>query len=215
MYYSCLKPRDGKTEFKPSKRIYPIHRDMYSLFPGMKPGESTRSFVFRVAPQCIYMLSKEQPMDTDGKWNIESAPYNPNFIVGSAWDFLLRLNPRIKNDKQETHGAVQNYLYTLRNAFKEKSDWPTPSEIRNTAVFDWLAKNSRGFSVMKDSVMVELQDWWKFLNEKTGHNIEGEILDLRGRLTITDPEVFKASLIKGIGSLGSFGCGLLMVRAAR
>jgi len=161
------------------------------------------------------MLSKEQPLDTDGKWNIESAPYNPNFIMGSVWDFLLRLNPRVKNDKRETHGAVQSYLYSLRNTTKNKSDWPTPSEIRNIAASDWLSKNSRGFSMIKESVAVDLQDWWKFLDEKTGHNIEGEILDIRGRLTITDPEIFKASLIKGFGSLGAFGCGFMMVKPIR
>lgn len=197
-------------------RIYGFHRDMYSLFPGMVPGEGLREFVYRIGKDCIYMVSKEQPMDTDGKWNIESKPYDPTYEKGTPLQFMLRAVPGIdvrdKDGKKKTYGAVQSEKYELRNKFTQKSDWPTPDQIRVNAALKWFTQYDHAFKV--ENVQCDLQGWTKFLDEKTKKVIEGEVLDLRGIISVNDPEAFSKVIINGLGDLRGFGFGYLMEKPA-
>ena len=43
-------------------------------------------------------------------------------------------------------------------------------------------------------------------------DIKFSTLDLEGILKVVDPELFKASLFKGIGPSKAFGCGLMLVK---
>ncbi|WP_408742519.1 type I-E CRISPR-associated protein Cas6/Cse3/CasE [Acetobacter peroxydans] len=41
------------------------------------------------------------------------------------------------------------------------------------------------------------------------------ILDLSGRIEITDPSLFLTQMAQGFGRAKSFGCGLMLIRRAQ
>lgn len=211
-YKSRLKPKNPDRDFHPNERVFDTHRDIHSLFPGMEE----RNFLYYVCPDKIFVVSEgHQPIDVHNKWQIDSKPFNPITQAGLKVRFKTRVNSSYVirvNGKRKEVGAVMRSLRKLKAENKPLDTWPDPSQIRNEAGYEWLAKRSDscGFSVEKDQIGVTAQHWFNFTNKKE-KKVVGEVLDMEGVLTVTSPELFQQTIIKGMGGLRGFGCGLLML----
>ena len=210
MYYKSL--------IKPSRSSnwgdfdYSFHQEVWSLFPGINKKDP--DFIYRAGQQCLYTVSRVQPIATTGKWLVtNTAPYDPQVSAGLRLDFMTRINP--VNDRDGArYSIIMDYIHNLRRSGKPQSEWPLPEEIRNAACSKWFKKQekTKGFSV--SSFLIEQQQDKEYPNDRTGDLMKFTILDIRGTLTVTDPDAFKQALFLGIGKGRRFGYGMLMVKAA-
>lgn len=209
-----------KSRIRPSKPLnvdgYKLHQELWSLFPGVKRGESR--FLYRVGQDCVYAVSDIQPIDTTGRWLVNpTVPYNPQVFKGLVLDFMLKVNPvydQFEDGKKVRHSIILEYIHKLRRSGKPQSEWPCAEDIRLKACSEWFKtqEDLKGFSV--NNFRVEQQQDVQFENERTGDTMKFTVLDLRGQLTVLDPDAFKHTLYHGIGKAKRFGYGMFMIKAA-
>lgn len=210
MYYrSIIKPS------KPGKDLgeYQFHQEVWSLFPG----EDRSKFIYRIGQDCIYIISEIQPIDTTGRWLVTSSTsYDPKVRPGLTLEFMTTVNPvydRVVGNKKVRHSIFKDYFHRLKQKNIPPSSWPNGNEIKYAACKEWFeTQKKKGFEVGDFSVTgySDVQ----FKNNRTEDVMKFLRVDLRGILTVTDPEAFKQTLLKGIGKARRFGFGLLMVKAA-
>jgi CRISPR system Cascade subunit CasE len=191
---------------------YEFHQEVWGFFPGYQRGD--RRFIYRVEPGCIYSISEDQPLDTTGKWLVSTTtPYNPQVYKGLVLEFLVRANLTSKKGSGK-HGIIMDYVHSLRQSGKSQSEWPTAEDIRLKACSAWFSRNvdRLGFSV--NNFQIDQQRDVQFLNQRTQDIMKHQVLDIRGVLTVVDPEKCLYSLFKGIGSARGFGYGMVLVKAA-
>lgn len=117
--------------------------------------------------------------------------------LGQYWRFRLCANPT-KSIISASSGK-RGKVYAVR-----------PSESKQ-----WLIEKSvkRGFSVDMNSFIV-VEDGWKYFKKGKGHNANQVSLytvTYEGILEITDVELFKETLTKGMGRGKAYGCGMLTI----
>lgn len=120
-----------------------------------------------------------------------------------TWQFRLRANP-------------------TRSSFSEKS-----TETGRGKVFahvtqaqqkQWLIDKATplGFSVSEESFDIVHTQWDKFSKTMGGkREVTIRTATYEGALTVTDSELFKGTLLKGIGRAKAYGCGLLTIANCR
>jgi CRISPR system Cascade subunit CasE len=77
----------------------------------------------------------------------------------------------------------------------------------------WLARKGvvAGFEIDPDELYVG--DYEQIRMPRDGRRPATlGILSFRGMLTVTEPELFLASLVQGFGAARGFGCGLMLIR---
>jgi CRISPR system Cascade subunit CasE len=88
-------------------------------------------------------------------------------------------------------------------------------EVARTVLPDWLARQGLrdGFEPVADALMVEAYEGARFFS-RARRPVQISGVDLRGELTVTDPDAFRRMLFQGLGSAKGFGYGLMLVRRA-
>lgn len=113
---------------------------------------------------------------------------------GSVWHFRLVANPTYSKRKGEGRGKVTAH---------------TVEEFQ----LQWLAGQSvkKGFRIVPDTVRV-MESKWKIFNKRDmKHKIRILEAAFEGRLEVENEEVFKDTLITGIGREKAYGMGLLTI----
>lgn len=122
---------------------------------------------------------------------------------GQTWQFRLRANP-------------------TRSSFKEKSETTGRGKVFAHVTPDqqkqWLMRKaaSRGFALDEEEFEIIHTQWDKFA--KTGENkrkVTIRTATFEGSLKITDSELLRGALLKGIGRAKAYGCGLLTIANCR
>ena len=187
---------------------YQLKKSIWDLFPGT----SKADFIYRVNNKSIYLVSQQQPLDVSGLWNIESTlPYNPQVYEGLSLEFIIRMNP-VYDRNGDRYSIIEDYIYDLKKAHMSRDKWPNGDMIRHNACSKWfkIQENIRGFKV--EEFMVEGHQVNEIFNDRTGSLMKFVVLDIRGVLTVTNPEDFLTTLMKGIGKGRRFGYGMFMVK---
>lgn len=113
------------------------------------------------------------------------------------WRFRLCANPTKKKIVNPDNG-------------KSKAFAVKPSEEK-----DWLIEKAsqRGFEVEDKSFMVLTHGWKYFVKGKGDikHRVSIYTVTYEGILKITDKELFKQTLISGMGRGKAYGCGMLTI----
>ncbi|MEO8298913.1 MAG: type I-E CRISPR-associated protein Cas6/Cse3/CasE [Burkholderiales bacterium] len=226
MYFSLLTPVEGHERAAIHQRLagpYADHQWLWRLFPAA-PG-TPRDFMFRRhdhdgVPR-YYVVSHRAPTPIDDAWHLQCRDYAPNVEVGEQLQFELRVNPTVRHardGKSKRHDVVIEAKKTLlrERGLQRWDDWqgddkPALQELVHQACGAWLARRGEalGFELDADTVLVEAYEQHR---EKREGSLQFTSVDLRGRLTVTDPQAFNAALFNGIGHAKAFGCGLLLVR---
>lgn len=125
--------------------------------------------------------------------------YDPllNRIENSqTWYFRLRANP-VHSVAGDLNGSSRGKVVAHVSVQHQKQ---------------WLIKRAEscGFLINEELFDIVHTQWLKF---ERGINAQASILavSFEGLLTVTDKEMFKRTLVSGIGRAKAFGCGLLTI----
>lgn len=194
---------------------YESHRLVWALF-GDDP-DRRRDFLYRFdqsgdRPEMM-IVSATKPQDPHHLFEIDSKPYAPALEAGDTLTFMARLNPirrKLVDGKERKVDVVMDEVHRRRAAGEARVD---RLEAAAVAVPAWLADHGerRGFAVDPDAVLVEGYGVHRFRTRgRQDATVAG--VDLRGRLTVTDPDAFTRTLFQGLGAGRGFGFGLMLVR---
>lgn len=221
MYFSMIKLRRGVSprDITDLTRMngYQAHQLIWNLFADRH--DRQRDFIYRHEAvngwPTFYTVSKREPVDTVGMWEILPKEYNPQLRVGQRLGFTSCVNPirsrRDENGRQQRHDVV------MEEKLKQKSDgkdFDLPDIVQDMGM-RWLDERSasHGFSISTEGIRVDGYRQHKLFKGRGGKPITFSTLDFNGILTVIEPDVFvEKCLFDGIGPAKGFGCGLMLVR---
>ena len=184
-------------------------------------------FLFRIdpLPNGRVMILVQSALEPNWEYAFHNAQYllaappevklfEPRFSKGQCLRFRLTVNPtrRLRENSPD--------------AKEESVGKRVPVQIDR--VVDWLDGRGRtaGFSVEKEPAII-VRSWYVYFDKNKPKNEKGDgdkrTRDQKGRLRlvrfdgvlrVTDPDLFRQTLIHGIGSGKAFGFGLLSVAPA-
>lgn len=183
------------------------HRLLWTLFADLP--ERRRDFLWREDGDGRFLiLSSRPPVDNHRLFDLEeSKPFDPAIAVGSRFRFALRANATVRHRGNASHrDVVMDAIHTLPPGPKRAA---ARRETATPAARAWLDKQgaANGFTV----------DHMACLGYQTLRIAHGKapiqlgVVDLEGRLTVTDPDAFRTALILGLGRARAFGCGLMLI----
>lgn len=196
------------------------HRLIWALFAD---GQG-RDFLWRSEGQGRFLILSARPPAANGAGLFdppEVKDFAPDLCAGDRLEFALRANAtRTRktdpNSRARRVDVVMDALHALPSG--KLSD--ERSTARMTAAANaggaWLAGQGgkAGFSldsfVAADYSVVPLP---AHTGPRKGQPQFG-VIEMTGRLTLTDPAAFLPQLIKGFGRAKAFGCGLMLIRRA-
>jgi len=118
---------------------------------------------------------------------------------GQIWQFRLTANP-VRSSIKEKGGKTGRGKIFAHVTTEQQKQW-----LHSRA-------DALGFNLNYDSYDIVHAEWKKFSKGKDGkREVTLRTAMFEGTLTISDIELFKESLVKGIGRAKSYGCGLLTI----
>lgn len=192
------------------QEAYRDHALVWRLFQG---DGVPRDFIFRReevdGSTVYYIVSRREPRDVEGLFQVHSKPYRPRLAVGTRIRFDLRANPTVS--RRDEGGASRRHD-VLMDAKRLACDAGETTDAMEQAGHQWLLERAGrwGLGIEADSV---LQTGYRQhrLTPK-GKRIAFSSLDYRGVAQVTDPELLGKALLDGVGHARGFGCGLLLVK---
>ncbi len=175
-----------------------------------------RDFLWREeGPGRFMALSTRPPTPMPDLFDVDAKPFEPALARGDRLVFSLRANPVVARvaapgQRGKRHDVVMDALHALPQAQR--------AAARLGAVADagqaWLERQgaAHGFT-LAEGVGVDGYEPVRIPRD-SGKPARFSQMDFTGRLTVTDPEVFLASLSRGFGRARAFGCGLMLIRRA-
>lgn len=195
----------------PGPRLDAHHRLLWAAFSDGP--DRRRDFLWREdRPGEFLTLSARPPNASDLFAPPQVKPFAPALEPGSALDFSLRANATMS---RKGVGRVDVVMDALR-AVPKGERGPERMATAGRAGAGWLARQGAkaGFRVDR----VEVVDYRTIV--LPGHRGPRQdqpqfgILDMTGRITVSDPGAFLAQLVQGFGRAKSYGCGLMLIRRA-
>ena len=205
MYLSqlLLDPASRRVQSELSNR-YELHRTLTAQFPNNQPSEINLLYRLEIPERQVYQpitLLVQTMVEPDwselsGSGLLMDSPqvktFDPDLPAGAYYYFRLLANPTMRT-KQPDGKSKRVGLYTTE------------------AQIEWLQRKAQqgGFTVesmnLSDLGMVES------IKKKNNHTYQMKhyAVQFDGLLSVTDPQLFKLTLVKGIGSAKAFGFGLL------
>lgn len=144
-------------------------------------------------PNLTYIATQFGNVDSPG----ETKEYDrllARIQEGSVWRFRLVANPVRSVSQSEGRGKV-----TAHTAEKFQ--------------LEWLHRKAEkgGFCILPDSVCITECKWKIFRKQKEKREVRLLSVSFEGKLRVADVELFKNTLLQGIGREKAYGMGLLTV----
>ena len=207
----------------PSAQVEIDHKLVWSAMPqalqdAHGPGSNGGTpFLWRRddAPGGYYVLGPA-PSARSALFEVETKPFEANLAAGDRLEFVLRLNATVdrrtggRNGKRERADVAMDLLRAVSGADRAAERQGRASK----AAAEWLAARSAGAGFTLDALHLDGYRAMLFrgIARKPGRI---GVFDLRGLLSVTQPEMFLARLAGGFGRAKAFGCGLMLIRRAR
>ena len=193
---------------------YAIHQWIWKFFES----DDKRNFLYRAKQKVrfieIYVLSTTQPAQLmeDGI-SIATKSFSPVFRPEQKLFFELIVVPRYGiATKGKKHSLLMNYKFThkedLQNIKKSNGDVMRGSYLE---VNNWLTRTGQRTGFKVENFSINALNQHTFRNRE--HRISFDSIDLQGILSVTDPDLFLETLVKGVGAEKSFGFGLILLRS--
>lgn len=187
------------------------HRLLWSAFAG--DPDARRDFLWRAeSGGRFWVLSARPPLGGPLFAPPEVRQFAPDLAAGDMLAFVLRANAtrdrkgvgRVDVVMDALHGVAKNDRAAQRMAVAQQAagEWLAAQGARNGFTPEALA--------VEDYSTMALPD---HRGQRAGQPQFG-VLDMTGRLRVTDPAAFLARLAAGFGRAKAFGCGLMLVRRA-
>ncbi|EDZ45405.1 CRISPR-associated protein, Cse3 family [Rhodobacterales bacterium Y4I] len=187
------------------------HRLIWSAFAG--DPLAPRDFLWRAEGRGRFLVqSPEPPVGGPFFDPPEVRELAPDLRRGDQVSFLLRANATkdLRGEKRRRVDVVMNLLHDVPKAERQIRRMA----LAQQAAGEWMAGQAARAGFCADHL--EVQDYSTLT--LPGHRSRRRgaprfgILDLTGRITVTDPQVFLAKLAQGFGRAKGFGCGLMLIR---
>lgn len=169
----------------------------------------------------FYMLGPRPVTDTPF-FHVETKPFAPALLVGDRLAFDLRANATIdrKIGADDAGKAVRQRADVAMDLMKKEKEaagggkgWYAPRRqaLAETAAEAWLQRQGTANGFRLEALHLDA-----YRTQTVPRGAQGKarfgVLDLKGVLTVTDPEAFLSRLVAGFGRAKAFGCGLMLIR---
>lgn len=196
------------------------HRLIWALFAD--DPDRRRDFLWRAEGKGRFLILSSRPPAMDGAGLFvppEIKPFAPELRAGDRLGFALRANATrtrkvVPNARAMRVDVVMDALHALPSGRESDARREARLAAAQTAGADWLKRQgeSAGFQLADfaaaDYSVVPLPTHTGARKRQFG------IIEMTGRLTVTDPGVFLGYLARGFGRAKAFGCGLMLIRRA-
>lgn len=216
MYFSRLTLNDKNLFNQLRGNSYSEHQILWPLFEA--DPKAQRDFLYhKIENACqlqYYMLSTRKPEVSSPAWHVEGPKlYNPFIQKGQKFSFLLRANPSVALSRSKKRIDVVSYeKIKIKYKTLPRAQKPSLYQLVQKSCIHWLEKRApqNGFDFEHDKVQAEA--YTKHTARKHSNPIFYYTVDFSGQLQVTDVEVFKKTLLQGLGRGRAFGCGLLLIK---
>ncbi|WP_428098680.1 type I-E CRISPR-associated protein Cas6/Cse3/CasE [Candidatus Rariloculus sp.] len=209
----------------PNRALDAHHRLIWTLFPDR---DATRDFLWRADGRGgFYVLSHRRPAQSGFFLPLESREFAPVMASGDRLSFVLRANAtKDRRVSRDRHGRYRNRrVDVVMDALhavpgqsvlgpERRSERPAMRmQIADRVAGTWLRAlgQKNGFDVAH----LQVEDYSvRKVPRARGAHVTFGLLDIRGMLSVTQPDVFLVALSKGFGRARAFGCGLMLIRRA-
>lgn len=222
MYFSVISP--AQAHLRSAVRDlahapYGQHQWIWKFFreEGDPPERKDRDFIFRAhaagdVPR-YYVVSARVPVAFSDDWEVQSRAYDPLPPAGQRLSFVLCANPVVS--KKDGQGKSRRHDVVMQAKKDKPSGQPAsaPELVRQTCL-TWLqARAARaGFELVGATVDAYLQQ--RARKRDVEDDISFSSVEFSGELLVSDPQLFRHTLLHGLGHAKAFGCGLLLVKKA-
>lgn len=196
---------------EPGPRLSAQHKLLWAAFSDN--ADRRRDFLWREDGYGEFLtLSARPPLQTDLFAPHEVKAYAPELAEGQRLDFALRANAtRVKQS-----GSRVDVVMDALHALPKEARAADRMQVAGREGAAWLARQGEtaGFGVLDATTsdyMTEVLPGHR--GPRKGQPQFG-ILELAGRIEVSDPTAFLAQLAKGFGRAKAFGCGLMLIRRA-
>lgn len=224
-----LQPEDT------AERLTVDHRLIWTVMPrGVRSNaDATRSagvlqstFLWRAErARGRYFVLGPKPVEASSFFQIETKPFAPDLSPGDRLAFDLRLNATVdrKIGTSASGRAIRQRCDVAMDLLTtEAKQQPAGtidrarhrSRLAEKAAGDWLHTRAADNGFRLDALALEGYRAERFARRGDKFGTLG-IFDLKGTLTVADPEPFLERLRLGFGRGKAFGCGLMLVRRLR
>ena len=199
------------------------HRLIWTLFPGRN---AVRDFLWRADGRGrFFILSHREPVQSDLFRPLDTTDFSPLLAPGDCLDFVLRANAT--KDRRVPKTACGRRPDRRVDLVMDRLH-KTPGQSALT--FDQISERSSLRMMLADEIAT---DWLTAQGVRSGFGLErvkvedysvrrlsgrGKrrvtfgMLDLRGVLSVKEPDTFLETLRTGLGRARAFGCGLMLIR---
>ena len=211
---------------KSSDRLAVDHRLIWTVIPpdvrteveqSRAAGTPKSAFLWRADRQRgRYYLLGPKPLEDSPFFTIETKPFVPALSLGNKLAFDLRLNATVdrKVGEDGRGKAVRQRCDVAMDLLKEEAKPDRAGsrmQLAEKAAYDWLTTRAAEHGFHLDKLTLEGYRAERFARRGGRFGTLG-IFDLKGALTITEPNSFLARLRQGFGRGKAFGCGLMLIK---
>ena len=207
----------------PQQRPAHAHRVLWLLYQDVPDAE--RDFLWRDEGDGRFMLlSHRPPTDPKGLFDIQTKCFAPELEVGDRLAFVLRANPVIRLDQQETRTTGKGRVTPKRkkvdvvmHALHKIPAGQRASQRDNIAAqatSAWLIAQGAGAGFRPVEPITSDGYTQIGIERRRGRPVGFSAIDIAGNIEVTDPSAFLEKLARGFGSAKAFGCGLMLIRRA-
>ena len=196
---------------------HPGHHLVWSLFADAP--DRHRDFLWRemeTEQGTFLILSARPPVDHHALFDIDAPkPFAPVLEAGDRLQFSLRANPVIRRydprrGRSVKHDVVMDALRSHPGGGRAEHRLAVVRE-QGLAWLERQADRAR-FIVQPDNVRVDGYDQHRVTRKGSAPAMLFSTLDFNGLLTVSDPDVFLATIVGGFGAAKAYGCGLMLIR---
>ena len=211
---------------KSSDRLAVDHRLLWTVIPteirteveqSRAAGTPKSAFLWRADRQRgRYYLLGPKPLEDSTFFTIETKPFEPALLPSNKLAFDLRLNATVDRKVGENGQgkAIRQRCDVAMDLLKAEAKIDRAEsrmQLAEKAAYDWLTTRAAECGFHLDKLMLEGYRAERFARRGGKFGTLG-IFDLKGALTITEPNSFLARLRQGFGRGKAFGCGLMLIK---
>ncbi|MBK6866786.1 MAG: type I-E CRISPR-associated protein Cas6/Cse3/CasE [Burkholderiales bacterium] len=201
------------------QRMDAHHRLLWSAFSGNP--DATRDYLWREEGRGTFLVLSQRPPEPSLFFEpVEPREFSPALKAGDRLAFALRVNATRtvetgrKSIGGKPHKVHIDLVMDALHALPPGERAPERMKAAQQVAEQWLARQGHrhGFhldeAAVNDYSVRALPGWTA---QRKGQPQFG-VLDVSGRLSVTDPSAFIAQIVHGFGRAKAFGCGLMLIR---